>query len=50
VIAEDRGWRDPLVEQEPRITRRVTYNAGLIAIGNPSLINRAVWFCVKVPS
>ena len=48
VVDEENGWPVPLVELRTVDHQRfVSDNAGVIAITNPDLMNREVWFLVK---
>jgi hypothetical protein len=47
VVDQEQGWPVPLVElQTTNQIRFVTDNAGVIAMDNPELMNREVWFTV----
>lgn len=48
IVDKENGWPVPLVELRTTYEQRfVSDNAGLIAIDDPDLLDRAVWFHVK---
>jgi hypothetical protein len=48
IVDRENGWPVPLVElRSTHETRHVSDNLGLIAIDEPDLLNREVWFHVK---
>jgi hypothetical protein len=48
IVDKENGWPVPLVElRTTHDTRYVSDNAGLIALDDPELFDRAVWFHVK---
>ncbi len=48
IVDKENGWPVPLVElRTTHETRHVTDNLGLIALDDPELMNREIWFHIK---
>ncbi len=48
IVDKENGWPVPLVElRTTHETRHITDNSGLIALDDPELMNREVWFHIK---